>query len=67
MSISASEMVSLETETVENTQLIYAKWSLLSIKFIIINITFKVFVYVWRKGFMLGRNSKCLKNYFFQA
>lgn len=60
-------MVSEETKTVENAQLIYAKWSLLSIKFIIINITFKVFVYVWRKGFVLGRYSKSLKHYFFQA
>lgn len=35
-------MVPEETEIVENAQLIYAKWSLLYIKFIIISITFKV-------------------------
>jgi hypothetical protein len=43
MSTSASEMVSEETETVENDQLIYAKWSLLSIKFnIVIKYTKKI-------------------------
>jgi len=42
MSTSASEMVFEETETVENAKLIYAKWSLFSIKFNIIIITFNI-------------------------
>jgi hypothetical protein len=40
--MSASEMVTEETETVENAKLIYAKWSLLSIKLNIIIITFNI-------------------------
>jgi len=35
-------MVFEETETVENAKLIYAKWSLFSIKFNIIIITFNI-------------------------